>query len=30
MPKWAKIAVTGALIAVLVDYFAKPTLGKTL
>lgn len=26
MPEWGKIAVVGALVAVAVDYFLKPTL----
>lgn len=26
MPKWAKIAVVGAVVAVSVDYFLRPTI----
>lgn len=28
MPKWGKIALSGAVIAVVVDYFMRPTLNK--
>lgn len=28
MPKWAKIALTGAIISVAVDYFLRPSLDK--
>lgn len=30
MPKWAKIAIAGAVITVSLDYFLKPTVHKTL
>lgn len=30
MPKWGKIALYGAGIAVAVDYFLSPSLRKTL
>lgn len=30
MPKWGKIAVYGAVIAVTVDYFLSPSVKKTV
>jgi hypothetical protein len=30
MPKWAKLAIIGAVTTVAVDYFIGPTLRKTL
>lgn len=30
MPKWGRIAVYGAAIAVVVDYFIGPALRKTI
>lgn len=29
-PKWVRIAVYGAVLAVALDYFLKPTMNKTL
>lgn len=30
LPKWARIAIAGAVIAVATDYFLRPTLNKAL
>lgn len=30
MPKWTRIAIAGAVIAVSLDYFLKPTINKSL
>lgn len=30
LPKWAKIAIAGAIIAVATDYFLRPTINKAL
>lgn len=30
LPKWAKIAIAGAVIAIATDYFLRPTINKML
>jgi hypothetical protein len=30
MPKWAKLAVAGAITTVAIDYFLKPSVNKNL
>lgn len=30
MPKWLKIAIVGAVTAVAIDYYLRPTLTKTV
>lgn len=30
IPKWGRIAIIGAVAAVAIDYFLKPTLSKAL
>lgn len=30
LPKWAKYAIAGAIIAVTMDYFVKPTINKNI